>query len=151
MLRSPPPETRRKRWESFPNEAGKEISSQTEEGTTGSSCAVARPSVFLTQGRRGYVEQLLELQQGQKGTTLLRSAVEGGSRCRNRKGPSSHLSENLLFSSCGRSLSSYDGNLRNPHFRPQERPVSIRSCEWASAIFQLVPGPPSSSGAEART
>ena len=39
-----------------------------------------------------------------------------------------------FFSSCGRSLSSYDGDLRDPLAWPQERPVTVR-VERASSGF----------------
>ena len=55
---------------------------------------------------------------------------EGGLICLEtpqRKKASSRLEgrTSSIFSSCGRSLSSYDGDIRDPRLWPQERPVSM--------------------------
>ena len=57
-----------------------------------------------------------------------------------------------IISSCGRCLSSYDGDLRDPLWWPQERSVSMRVARGPLGIpLQSVPGPKTSCGVEVRT
>ena len=57
-----------------------------------------------------------------------------------------------FFLSCGRCLSSYDGDLRDPLVWLQERPTLHASCEQPLGIpLQSVLGPKSSSVAETGT
>ena len=53
-----------------------------------------------------------------------------------RKWASSRLEgrTSWIFSSCSRSLSSYDGDLRGPPFWPQERPVYMRIAKGLSGF-----------------
>ena len=50
----------------------------------------------------------------------------------------SSLMEGIIswfFTSCGRSLSSYDGDLRDPLVWPQERPVSMQVARGLSGFL----------------
>ena len=84
-------------------------------------------SCFLSSGD-GYVGDLLELQQGCKGPLEVPEV-----RCEKPRDASAEMGlispggENLLdFLELRQVLSTYDGDLRDPLWWPQERPVPMR-------------------------
>ena len=126
LLRAPPLDTGRERWYSFPNEAGKGTLISSFEVETGLILMLAGPSAFLSN-EDGYIGEIFEVQQwcedpleveeGRCDLPQDASAVRASSRLEGRT--------SWVFSSCGRFLPCYDGDLRNLLFGPQEKPVSM--------------------------
>ena len=84
-------------------------------------------SCFLSSGDR-FFEELLELQQGCEGPLEVPEV-----RCEKPRDASAEMGlispggENLLdFLELGQVISSYNGDLRDPLWWPQERPVPMR-------------------------
>ena len=113
--------------------------------------------MFFSSGD-GYVGEFLELPQGCQGPFRgSRGNVELLSRRQSGKGPHAALSgksagfSRVAAANLG-SLSTYDGNLRDPLMGASETSSHHASCEGPLGIpLQSLLGPRSSSGVEART
>ena len=119
----------------FPTKQGKDPSSQRRMVKQGSSCFVVGTSVFLSSGDR-YVGELLELPQGCEEPFKLQ---EGRCDFPGDQGAEKGIISprgrtSWIFSSSGRFLSSYDGDLRDPLVCPQKRPVSMRVARGLSGF-----------------
>ena len=92
----------------------------------------------------GYVGKALELQQVCEGTIgSSRGLVCLASRCVSGNRPHFAVGENLLdFLELWQVLWTYDGDLRDPLWWPQERPLSVRVAYWPLGIpLPSMPGP----------
>ena len=100
-------------------------------------------SCFLSSGD-GFVGELLELQQGCEGPLEVKDV-----RCDKPRDASAEMGlispggENLLdFLELRQVLSTYDGDLRDPLWWPQERPVPMRVARAPLGIpLPSMPGP----------
>ena len=127
LWRAPPLEMRRERREFFRDHAGNGSFLSSYEVETGLLWMLAGLSCFLSSGD-GYVGELLLLQQGCEGP-FGRSRVCVRLPSRNLSGNGPHLAwrgEHPRFLELWQVLSTYDGELSDPLWRPQERPVPMR-------------------------
>ena len=108
---------------------------------------------FLSSGD-GYVGELLELQQGCEGPLEVPEV-----RCDKPRYASAEMGlispggENLMdFLELRQVLSTYDGDLRDPLYWPQERPVAMRVARRLLGIpLPSMPGPKTLCGIGAGT
>ena len=145
---------RRERREFFPDHAGKGSLLSSYEVETGLLlCMWSGLSCFLSSGD-GYVRELLELQQGCEGPLEVPEF-----RCdkpRDASGKMGLISpggENLLdILELRQVLSTYDGDLWDPLWWPQERPVPMRVARGPLGIpLPSMPGPKTLCGVGAGT
>ena len=132
---------------SFPNTLGKDPSSRARRRNRGSS-GYGRDSRASLEWRRVF-GKLLELQQGCEGHFgSSRGLVSLASRRLSGNGP--HLAwrgEPPDFLEWRQVLLTYDGNLRDPLWWPQERPVPMRFARGPLGIpLQSMLGPETLSG-----
>ena len=125
----------------FPTKQGNGSSLGMRRENRGSSSVVAGPSVLLLSGDRYYGE-LPELPQGCQGPFRdSRGTVGYLSRRQSRKGPhlvlrgESPVLSRVAVANLG-FISSYDRDLRDPLFGPQESPVSMRIVRSLSGFIR---------------
>ena len=118
---------RRERGEFFPDHAGKESLVSSLEAETGLLWMWSGLSCFLSSGDE-YVGELLELQQGcEDPLEVPEFMCDLPGDASVEMGLISPGGENLLdFLELRQVLSTYGGDLRNPLWWPQERPVPMR-------------------------
>ena len=153
LWKAPPLDMRQERREFFPTTQGKDPSSRTRMRKRGSSVC-GRDSCASSRVETGMSGNFLSCSKGVKDPLEVpdvRCNLPGGASA--EMGLISPGGENLLdFLELWQVLSTYDGDLRDPFWRPQERPVPMRVARRPLGIpLPSIPGPKTLCGVGAGT
>ena len=138
---------------SFPTTQGKDPSSRSRRRKRGSS-GCGRDSRASSRVEMGMSGNFLSCRKDEKDPLEVPEV-----RCDYPRDASAEMGlispggENLLdFLELWQVLSTYDGDIRNPLWWPQERPVPMRVARWSLGIpLPSMPGPKTLCGVGART